>query len=206
MRIHLKKTGCMSIGTRQTLMQLDSVDILLKDEHIKTVDSQKLLGIIIDKSLTWDKQVDAVCLNVSRRITLLNLLSKNVDQKGLNLYYKSYSLPIFDYGYLIWGRCSTSNAKRLIKMQKRAARIILNFDIMTPSEQMFSELNWLPFPKRVHYHTHVMMYKVLNNMAPEYLRDFFHSVSETHGRSQLTKSCYPFRFVVHQEIFYCSWG
>ena len=32
-------------------MQLDSLDILLKDEHIKPVDSQKLLGIIIDKSL-----------------------------------------------------------------------------------------------------------------------------------------------------------
>ena len=74
MRIHLKKDMLMSTGTRQTLMQLDSLDILLKDEHIETVDSQKLLGIIIDKSLTWDKQVDAVCLNVSRRITLLKLL------------------------------------------------------------------------------------------------------------------------------------
>ena len=46
----------MSIGTRQILMQLDSLDLLLKDEHIKTVDSQKILGIIIDKSLTWDKR------------------------------------------------------------------------------------------------------------------------------------------------------
>ena len=27
------------------------------------------------------------------------------------------------------------------------------------------------------------MYKVLNNMAPEYLRYLFHSVFETHGRS-----------------------
>ena len=138
---------------------VDSLDILLKDEHIKTVDSQKLMGIVIDKSLTWDKQVDAVCLNVSRRIKLLKLLSKYVDQKGLNLYYKSYILPIFYYGCLIWGCCSTSNANRLIKLQERTARIILNVDIMTPSEQMFFELNWLPFPKRVSYHTHDMMYK-----------------------------------------------
>ena len=79
----------MSTGTRQTLMQLDSLDIFLNDEHTETVASQKLLGIIIAKSLTWDKHVDAVCLNVSRRITLLKLLSKYVDQKGLNLYYNS---------------------------------------------------------------------------------------------------------------------
>ena len=45
-----------------------------------------------------------------------------------------------------------------------------------------------------------MMYKVLNNMAPEYLRDLLYSVSEIHGRSyaQLRKSCYPFRFLVRQ--------
>ena len=54
---------------------------------------------------------------------------------------------------------------------------------MTPSEQMFSELNWLSFPKRVKYHTWVMMFKVLNNMAPEYLRDLFKGVHETQGRS-----------------------
>ena len=29
----------------------------------------------------------------------------------------------------------------------RAARMILKADFMTPSEQLFKELNWLPFPK-----------------------------------------------------------
>ena len=54
---------------------------------------------------------------------------------------------------------------------------------MTPSKQRFSELKWLPFPERVKYHTHVMMYKILNNMAPDFLRQLFHNVSETHERA-----------------------
>ena len=78
MLVHLKKTCCMSIGTRQLLAKIDSLDLHINNEQIKAVDSQKLLGIIIDKSLTWDKQIDAVCLNVTRRITLLKLLSKYV--------------------------------------------------------------------------------------------------------------------------------
>ena len=183
MRIHLKKTSVMTVGSRQALTKIDSFKILLDNELINSVENQKLLGIIIDKSLTWDKQIDAVCLNVTRRITLLKLLSKFVDQKSLNQYYNSYILPIFDYGCLIWGRCSAFNTNRLVKLQKRAARIILNVYLMTPLEQMFSELNWLSFPKRVKYHTCVMMFKVFNNMAPEYLRDFFKGVHETHGRS-----------------------
>ena len=54
---------------------------------------------------------------------------------------------------------------------------------MTPSKQIFSELKLLPFPERVKYHTHVMMYKILNNMAPKYLRQLIHNVSETHERA-----------------------
>ena len=155
-----------------------------KNEQVKAIVSQKLLRIIIDKSLTWDKQIDAVCLNVTHQITLLKLLSKYVDQNSLKLYYKSYILPILDYGCLIWGPCSTLTTNRLIKLQKRAARIILKVDLMTLSKQMFSELKWLPLPERVKYHTYIMMFNILNNMAPDYLRQLFVSnVSKSHERA-----------------------
>ena len=42
---------------------------------IENVHTQKLLGIYIDTTLNWDKQGDCVCLNVSRKISLLKLLS-----------------------------------------------------------------------------------------------------------------------------------
>ena len=77
----------------------------------------------------------------------------------MNLYYNSYILPIFDYGYMIWGRSATTNIQRLIKLQKRAAQIILKVDILTPSQSMFNQLKWLSFPPRVQYHTSVMVYK-----------------------------------------------
>ena len=56
---------------------------------------------------------------------------------------------------------------------------------MTPSKQFFSELKlkWLPFPERVKYHTNVVMYKVLNTMTPDYLRQLFYNVTETPERA-----------------------
>ena len=48
------------------------------------VDSHKLLGVIIDKHLSWDKQIDTVCLNITRKISLLNLLSKYIDKASMN--------------------------------------------------------------------------------------------------------------------------
>ena len=139
MFIHIGKTSLMKAGSRQTVGNI-SMEIFIDRGNYKEVENQKLLGVIIDKTLSWDKQIDAVCLNVTRRITLMKLLSKYLDQSHLNQYYNSYVLPIFDYACLILGRCTVTNMNRLIRLQKRAARIVLKADFLTPSHIMFNEL------------------------------------------------------------------
>ena len=182
MLVHIQKTAYMTLASRQNLRREDHIEIYIDSEIIQTVEQHKLLGVVIDRSLSWDKQIDAVCLNITRRITLLKLLLKYIDKSSMNQYYNSYILPILDYGCLIWGRCSKSNILRLVKLQKRAARIILKEDIYTPSQLLFKELNWLTFPKRVQYHTYNMVYKALNGLAPEYISEIFVKISDTHNR------------------------
>ena len=183
MYVNIPKTSVMSIGTRQNLLNSDLIQIYLNDELLRNTETQKLLGIIIDQTLNWNNQIDSVCLNISRRITLLKQLSKYVNRDSLKLYYNSYILPIFDYGCLIWSRCTDNNTKRLLKLQKRAARIILKADIITPSETMFQELQWLSFTKRIQYHTFIMMYKTFNGQTPTYITEMFTKVSEIHNRN-----------------------
>ena len=65
----------MTAGTWQNLLNADSLQLFIENKIIVNVDIQKPLGVI-DETLTWDKQIDVVCLNVSRMITLLNMLSK----------------------------------------------------------------------------------------------------------------------------------
>ena len=124
-------------------------------------------------------------------MTLLKLLSKYIDKTNLNQYNNPYILPSFfflffffflDYGCLTRSRTTVTYINRLVKLQKRAARIILNAYFMTPSENMFRELNCLSFPNRVKYHLCIMMYKALNNLAPMYLTDLFTTTSKIHDR------------------------
>ena len=92
----------MPIGSRHPLSKSDDFFIIIDNEDIANVDNQNLLGMIGDKTLSLDKQIDSVCLNINyRRIPLLKLLSKYVDMPNLKLYYNSYILPIFEYGYMI---------------------------------------------------------------------------------------------------------
>ena len=202
MFVHLAKTSFMNIGTRQNLLNIDNINIIIDNENISGVENQKLLGIIIDKTLSWDKQIDSVCLNISRRITLLKILSKYVDESSLKQYYNAYILPIFDYGCMIWGQCSTYNMNRLLKLQKRAARIILQADFMTPSKQMFQKLGWLTFAKRVQYHTCVMVFKSLNGLAPEYLTNLLTRQSETHSRNLRSNDKYMLKIPFARTAYY----
>ena len=100
----------------------ESISVIINEHSIESVNEQKHLVITIDKKLTWEKQIDLVCQNVSRNLTLLMLLSNYVNQNFLKQYYNSYVLPVFDFGCIVWGNTTNSNLTRLVKLQKRAAK------------------------------------------------------------------------------------
>lgn len=97
MSVNANKTDLMILGTRQNLALNNKIEVYLDNQLIETVKNHKLLGVLIDSTLTWDKQIDSVCLGVTRKITLLKMLSKYVNRNSLYLYYNSYILP-----YRLW--------------------------------------------------------------------------------------------------------
>ena len=52
--VNLTKTSSMSIGSRQHLSNSDYFCIIIDNGDISNVDNQKLMGMIIDKTLSWD--------------------------------------------------------------------------------------------------------------------------------------------------------
>jgi len=50
---------------------------------------------------------------------------------------------------------------KLVKLQKWAARAILDLDFTVPTETMFTQLKWVTFPERVIYHKAIQMYKTV---------------------------------------------
>ena len=75
--------------------------------------------------------------------------------------------------------CTTSCSK-IIKFQKREARLILDKAIKTPSAELFQQLGWMRFDERVIYRKAILMYKSLHNLAPTYLSTKFTYTSNIH--------------------------
>jgi hypothetical protein len=68
---------------------------------------------------------------------------------------------------------SITLAQGLQKLQNRAARVITCQDYEVRSNDIGSQLKWKTLSEIRNSHKLITMYKILNNMAPFYLRDHF---------------------------------
>ena len=59
--------------------------------------------------------------------------------------------PLIEYCSSGWGICSKDNHTKLIKIQNKAAKIILEAPPLTPSKHMLKQLKWLPFDEIIKF-------------------------------------------------------
>ncbi len=68
----------MLITTFQTVTRFSRTDlsIVIDNVTLDNVDSEKLLGVIVDKYLTWKHHVDKTANTISKNIALLHRIKR----------------------------------------------------------------------------------------------------------------------------------
>ena len=171
MALNPKKSTCMLIGTIHSTKHSSNISITIDDSHIECVDHQKILGVYIDRNLTWSIQTEKVYKKVNSQLALLRRIKPYLNQDMRELYYNAYVQPIFDYGNVLWCNSSMKYLNKILNTQKRAARMILDKSFDAPSAPLFKDLKWLPLPIRSKYHIGILVYKTLHNLSPSYMVD-----------------------------------
>ena len=104
---------------------------------------------------------------------MLKRIRDFVTQKHMHTLMLSLVMPSLDYCCTVWGDRYTSHNTVLNKCLKRAARIILKCDFLTPSADIFKKLDWLVYPERVKYKKAILVFKNTNSLAPQYMANLF---------------------------------
>ena len=170
MTINTSKTKLMKISSRKKTSQCsNSLNLQINGKIIENVQHTKLLGITIDQNLTWEKHIQLLCSRISSKLSLLQRLKRYLPYHIRILFYNAYVLPILDYCCSVWGSATKGSLECILKLQKRAARIILNADYLTPSHEMFKTLKWMTIYDRIFFHKAILVYKCLNSLSPNYL-------------------------------------
>jgi hypothetical protein len=180
--LHVGKTKSQLIGTTRKVTCNTKLQVQYNGKVVEQVSEAKVLGVRIDSNLSWAPQHDSVCKKVSQRIGILRRIRSLVSQDVAKKLYNSLVLPHLDFCCTVWGRPTNKvYTDNLTKLQKRAARIILQCKIRDfSSRELFDMLHWMPFEKRVNFKTSILMYKCVNGISPDYLQ-IFNLISNHHS-------------------------
>ena len=76
-----------------------------------------------------------------------------------------------NYASVLWTNCDKESLGRVLKLQKRAAKVILNAPSLALSFPLFNRLKWLPFCKDALISKCIIAYKRLQGDIPVYLNN-----------------------------------
>ena len=92
--------------------------------------------------------------------------------------YKSIIEPHFRFCCSVWRVCSAAALNKLQKLQNRAARIAKSSPYDAPSQPLLEKLGWQIIWELIYIETTTMVYRSINNEAPDYLSTLFERLSQ----------------------------
>ena len=179
LKVNAEKTKIMLLSTRKAY----NLNIYMDGTKMEQVHNFKYLGVEIDEHLTWDIHVKRLTRLISMKLFSLRNMSQYLDVKSLKLMYNTIILPCIDYSCTVWGNCSRQNKELLLRLQKRAARIITsNYDYENVrGDDLIKLMKWQSFDERRNYFLAVLMYKSVHGIAPTHLCNAIEMVCDRHN-------------------------
>ena len=176
------KTEFMIIASNHRINQLvHNPRVLFGNQYINRVFQSKLLGVLIDDKLCWERHINEVIVpKVLKALWMLRVVREFLPISLLSNLYKSLIQPHFDYCSSLWGNCGAGLKEKLQKLQNRAARIITKSGYEVRSSQILGDLNWLDLEARRKHQKSVLMYKIFQGDAPTCLQDLFKNSNTVH--------------------------
>ena len=121
----------------------------LRDHPLKSSNEAKYLGVTISTDLSWKKHTNNVASKANKTLGFLrrNLKTSCISTK--DCAFKALVRPQLEYACQIWDPYRVNTTQTLEKVQRRAARWVVNRHRQTSSVgDMLFQLSWTPLEER----------------------------------------------------------
>ena len=149
------------------------LEVNVNGEPIKRVQQVKYLGIMINENLTWNEQYKSLKGKIKNALSSLWKLKNIPPQSKLDQVYKALLESHLRYSDELWGKLSNTKLDHLQRLQNRAR---------TPIEGSRLKdgwrCNWLSVSNLIKFDRAVMIYKIINGLCPDNLREILATRSQ----------------------------
>ena len=165
MKANTDKSHVLLSGKNKQAANIDGHQIISEDEQV-------LLGVTIDSNLTFESHINNLCKKSSAKLNALARISGYMDITKRRIIMKSFITSQFSYCPLIWMFHSRRLNNKINSIHKRALRITYG-----DQKSTFQELLIKDNSVSVHHRNLQVLatevFKIRNNMTPEFLNEIF---------------------------------
>ena len=170
MMLNHSKSKSMVITTRQKhQLQPLSLNLKIGLNAIEQVKSHRVLGCLIDETMSFHPHIDSVLKTVSRNLYLMSRLWHYVSTEALLAFFHGHCMSHINYASTIWCNTDENYLNKLNRLHKRAIKIIYRVPDITTSEK-YQHLGILTLKNQFKYNACKMVFRQSHQLVPTYLQ------------------------------------
>ena len=141
------------------------------DSEIRPVPCAKILGVYVDSTLTWEKQVSQVTRRCYHVLVGLSKLRHKIPYVTKKMLIEALVFPHIIYCCTVWGSCTATQRYRIQKAINFAARIITGVARRDHISPALEALGWQRFEGMLMERDVAMIRRLMSPDAPPALAD-----------------------------------
>ena len=166
--LNIEKTKFMVFHPYQKDISKLIPSLIINGIELERVDHIKCLGVILDENMSWKPHLDVLANKISKYTGILDKLKHYLPIYTLRTLYFSMINSNLNYGILVWG----FSCQRLIKLQKKAIRIISRSKYNAHTGPIFKTLDILTLDDLFNLNALKFYYKYIRDTLPPYFYSF----------------------------------
>lgn len=189
LQLNPDKSEALIMGTANQLRAASSVTSLkVAGVDLPVADHMRILGVVLDRRLTFDKHVSAVARSCNYHAQAIRHIRHLLSTDLAQTLACSLILSRIDYCNAVLHGAPSGTIHKLQRVQNNAARIVHQVPRRSHAHSLLKELHWLPVEQRITYKLAVLTFKIRQTSVPAYLSQHIRARS---GTRSLRSSAIP---------------
>ena len=163
-----QKTETMVIS--RTLIKPLHPPLEMNSQILQQGTNHKHLGLFFSNNGLWHDHIDYIVKKAYTRLNMLRKVRFILNRFTLEKMYFSFIRPILQYGDVVWDMQTRYFINKIENVQSEAARIVTGGTKLTSIQKLYEETGWEKLLERREKHKLILLYKIVNNQAPGYLK------------------------------------
>ena len=148
------------------------VGINIGNRTVNNSQEEKLLGVLIDSNLNFEKHVSNICRKAGNKLFALSRMSAYLGTNKLRLLMRAFVTSQFQYCPLVWMFHSRKMNNKINRLHERALRIACK-DYASSFESLLEKDGSVTIHQKNVLLLMTEMFKTTNNLNPSFMDEIF---------------------------------